>query len=179
MIALRMALSHPTRVKGIVALSSVCRAAPQPVVEAFEKVYKVWVATPTPSDDIMNLAIQGWGGSLDVNSDRCKIIKRDWRTRYNGSVNVEAIAECLNTRDDIVEQLKNTKVPVLLIQGEDDRTWTVEEAEIARDALPNAELKVIKEAGHMLIFARKADDVNSSIEGFHRQQGYWIDWSCG
>jgi 3-oxoadipate enol-lactonase len=172
-----MALSHPTRVKGIVALSSVSRAAPQSVIEAFQKVYTAWVATPTPSEEIMNLAIQGWGGRLDVNSDRCKTIKRDWERRYNGAVNVESIAACLNMRDDIVEKLKDVKIPILLIQGEEDRTWTVEEAEIARDALPNAELKVIKGAGHMLIFAREADDVNSLIEGFLKEQGYWIDWS--
>ena len=38
--------------------------------------------------------------------------------------------------------------------------------------LPNAELKVIKGEGHMLIFAREADDVNGLIEGFLRKQGY-------
>jgi hypothetical protein len=57
------------------------------------------------------------------------VIKRDWQTRYNGAVNVEAIADCLNTRDDIVEKLKGVKVP-MLIQGEKDITWTVEKAEI-------------------------------------------------
>ena len=174
-----MALSHPIRVKGIVALSSVSRAAPQSVVEALEQVYKAWVATPTPSEDIMNLAIQGWGGNIDVNSDRCKIIKQDWQTRHNGAVNVEPIAACLNTRDDIVGKLEDVKIPVLLIQGEDDRIWTVEEAKIARNALPNAELKIIKGAGHMLIFVSEADDVNSLIEGFLKEQGYWIDWSRG
>lgn len=167
-----MALTHPIRVKGIVAMSSTCRSAPQPVIEAFEKLYAEWTATATPSEELMNLAIKGWGGDLDVDSDRCKAIKRDWETRYNGAANVEPIAECLNTRDDIVEKLKDIKIPVLLVHGERDIPWTVEEAEIARDALPNAELKVIEGVGHMLIFVREADDVNGLIEGFLRKQGY-------
>lgn len=167
-----MALTHPIRVEGIVALSSICRSAPQPVIEAFEKLYAGWIATPTPSEELMNLSIKAWGGGLDVDSDRCKVIKRDWERRYNGAANVESIAECLNTRDDIVDKLKDITMPVLLVQGEKDIMWTVEETELARDALPNAELKVIKGGGHMLIFAREADDVNGLIEGFLRKQGY-------
>ena len=172
LIAFRTALSHPSHVSGIVALSSTCRSSSQAAIDAFDKVYQAWIATPTPSEDIMDVAIKGWGGDLDVNSNRCKIIKRDWITRYNGAVNVEAIANCLNSRDEIVGKLNNIKVPVLLIQGEKDVTWNVAEAEIARDALPNAELKIIPGAGHMLIFARKADDVNSMIGDFLRNQGY-------
>lgn len=90
-------------------------------------------------------------------------------------MNVESIKGCMNTRDDIVDKLKDVKVPVLLIQGEKDATWTIEEAEIERHVLPNAEAKIIKGEGHMLIFARKADDVNGFIEGFLKKQGYWVN----
>ena len=167
-----MALTYPARVDGIVALSSISRAASQPVLEAFAQVYKIWTSTPVPSEEIMNLAIGGWGGDLDVNSNRCKIIKRDWQTRYNGEKNVGPIAECVNTRDDITGKLKDIECPVLLIKGEKDITWTVEEAEITKEGLSNAELKVIPGVGHMLIFARKADDVNGMIESFLKKQGY-------
>lgn len=138
MIALRMALSHLICVKGVVSLSSVSRAALQSVRKSLKKRTKHGQQLQPPSEVIMNLAIQGWRGSHDVDSDRCKTIKRDWDTRYSGTVNVESIPACLNTRDDIFERLENVKVPVLLIQGEDDRTWAVEETEIARDASPNA-----------------------------------------
>jgi len=85
---------------------------------------------------------------------------------------VESIAACLNPRDDIVEKLNGVKIPVLLIHGECDGTWTLEEAEIARDTLPNAELKIIKGGGSYAYFAREADDVNSLIEGFLKAQAY-------
>jgi len=169
---MRMALTYPARVDGIVALSSISRAAPKAVIDAFAQVYKAWTSTPVPSEEIMNLAICGWGGDLDVNSDRCKIIKQDWQTRYNGEKNVEAIADCVNTRDDVTDKLKEIECPVLLIQGEKDITWTVEEAETTKKGLLNAELKVIQGEGHMLIFARKADDINGMIESFLRKQGY-------
>ena len=120
----------------------------------------------------MNLSIGAWGGDLNVDSDRCKIIKRDWQTRYNGEKNVGAIADCVNSRDDVTGKLKGIRCPVLLVQGEKDATWTVEEAEITKEGLPNAELKVISGEGHMLIFARKADDVTGLIEGFLKKQGY-------
>ena len=73
LIALRTALTHPTRVKGIVAMSSTSRSATRAAIETFEQVYQTWISTLTPSEDIMNIAIMGWGGNLDVNSDRCKI----------------------------------------------------------------------------------------------------------
>jgi pimeloyl-ACP methyl ester carboxylesterase len=78
----------------------------------------------------------------------------------------------VNYRDEFVDKLALIKVPVLLIHGEKDLTWSVEEAEIERDALPDVELKVIPDAGHMLIFARKSDDINSFMDGFLKKIGY-------
>jgi pimeloyl-ACP methyl ester carboxylesterase len=169
---MRIALTHPSYVSGIVAMSSTSRVASQAAVDALKQLYLGWVSTPTPPVDLMNIAIQGWGGDLDVNSDRCKVIKYDWMTRYNGASNVKPIFDCVDSRDDIVDRLREIKVPVLLIQGEKDPTWTVEEAEIAKKGLPDAELKIIPEEGHILVFARKSDDINHLIEGFLKKQGY-------
>ena len=172
LISLRMALTHPEYVEGIVAMSSTSRAATQQVIEVFNQFYQGWVSTPTPSEDLMNLAILGWGGESDVNSDRAKIIKRDWTERYNGIVNVEGIVESLNIRDDIVDRLSEIKVPVLLIHGEKDASWGVDEAEIERDALGDVELKIVKGIGHMVIFIREANDINAWIEEFLKKLGY-------
>jgi pimeloyl-ACP methyl ester carboxylesterase len=173
LIALRMALKHPSKVNGIIAMSSVSRPPTQSVIDGFTAFYNAWVSTPTPSEDLMNAAIFGWGDtSLDVNSDRCKIIKRDWAEGMSAGSQVGAISDSVMQRDDFVDKLGGIKVPVLLIQGEKDITWNVEEAEITRDGLPNAELKVVPEAGHMLIFARKSDDINSFIDAFLKRVGY-------
>ena len=172
LISMRMAITHSARVDGIVALSSTSRTSSQAVLDAFAQVYKIWTSTPIPSEEIMNVAIRGWGGDLDVHSDRCKIIKHDWQTRYNGEKNVEAIADCVNKRDDITAWLGDITCPVLLIHGEKDLSWPFDEAKITKEGLPNAELQVIPGEGHMLIFARKADDVNGMIWGFLKEQGY-------
>jgi pimeloyl-ACP methyl ester carboxylesterase len=173
LISLRMALKYPSRVDGIVAMSSISRAATKEVIEVFTQFYNGWVSTTTPSEELMNLAIVGWGGdNVNVNSDRAKIIKRDWTERYSGIVNVEGIAESLNTRDDIVDELTHVKCPVSLIHGEMDTTWGVEEAEIELEKLRDGELKIVKGEGHMLIFIREAEDVNGWIEEFLKKLGY-------
>jgi pimeloyl-ACP methyl ester carboxylesterase len=166
-----MGFTYPERVTGIISLSGTARSAPPAFTEAFKAFQEAWIATPTPSEDLMNAAIKNWGGDLDVNSDRCKIIKCDWTKRYSGEA-VVPITESTNGRDDIVAKLAGIRCPVLLVHGEKDATWTVEEAEIARDALPKAELKVIPESGHMVIFGRKSDDVSGYIEEFLKEQGY-------
>lgn len=171
LIALRMGFTYPDRVKAIVSLSATARTPSPAFVEAFQKFQEAWIVTPTPSEELMNAAIKNWGGDLDVNSDRCKIIKRDWKKRYVGET-VVPITAMTNSRDDIVEKLPEIKVPVLWVQGEKDATWTMEEAEIATAALPRAELKVIPALGHMIIFARKSVDVSEYIAGFLKEQGY-------
>jgi pimeloyl-ACP methyl ester carboxylesterase len=173
LIAFRTAVTHPSKVDGIIAMSSISRPSTQPVIDAFNQFYAGWVSTPIPSEKLMNLAIYGWGDqTLDVNSNRCKIIKRDWAERMNRDSQVGVISDSVMNRDGFVDELKGIKVPVLLVQGEKDITWSVEEAEIERDVLPNAELKVVSGSGHMLIFARKSDDVNGFIEEFLQKCGY-------
>ena len=172
LIAFRMALAHAKYVEGVVAMSSTSRAPTQQVIEAFTRFYLGWVSTPTPAEELMNVAILEWGGEPDVNSERAKIIKRDWTERYNGVVNVEGISESLNSRDDIVDRLGEINVPVLLIHGEKDTSWAIEEAEIERNALRDVELKTVKGIGHMVIFLREANDVNVWIEEFLKKLGY-------
>ena len=161
-------------VDGFISMSSTYQAPSQNVLESFQNLYNGWISTPVPSDELMNMAITAWGADLDVSSDRRTLIKRDWKTRYNGAENVESIANCMNTRDDILDKLNKVKCPqaVLLIQGEMDTTWLVEEVEKIRDVFLDAELKVIRGRGHMLIFARPSNDINRMVEEFLNKLGY-------
>lgn len=114
----------------------------------------------------MNLGIMGWGGTIDINSPRCKMIKQQWSERYYGADKVRPIAENLNTRDDFVPRLREIRVPVLLIHGEKDITWSLEDTKIAVRELPRGELKVVEGVGHMVIFIREANDINVWIADF-------------
>jgi pimeloyl-ACP methyl ester carboxylesterase len=142
-----MALTYPTYVQGIIAMNSTSRATTPEIVALFQDFYKGWVSTPVPSEDLMNLAIMGRGGNIDLNSKRCKMIKQQWSERYNGAEKVEAIAQSLNTRDDVVSRLREVRVPVLLILGEKDISWTLKEAEFAAGELPRGELKAVMAFG--------------------------------
>lgn len=172
LISLRIAFKYPDHVLGVVAISSTPRAATPEVLAAFQQFYDAWVSTPVPEEALMELGILGWGGQLDVTSDRCREVKRNWTERYNGREKVEGIAETLNTRDDIVSRLSEISCPVLLIHGEKDASWGIEEAEITKCHLKDVELKVIPGEGHMLIFIRDASDVNRWIEKFVNKLGY-------
>ena len=172
LIAMRIALNYPQYVNGVVALSSTSRAATPEAVALFQQVYDVWISTPTPSEEIMNLSIQAWGGSPDITCNRAMTIKKNWCERYNGAKNVEAIAQAVNSRDDIVGRLSDIECPILLIQGEKDTTWSLEEAEITVKQLKDGEVKVVPATGHMLIFIRDAPEVNGWIEEFAKRLGY-------
>jgi 3-oxoadipate enol-lactonase len=52
-------------------------------------------------------------------------------------------------RPDVTADLPSIEVPALLIVGEDDQISTVEEMRGIAEAMPNADLLVIPEAGHM------------------------------
>ena len=99
------------------------------------------------------------------------MIRRDWTERYNG-LKVEAIAEMLNTRDEVVGKLSEIECPVLLIQGKKDLSWGLEEAEIEIKELKKGELKVVQGEGNMLIFLKEALEVNVWIEEFVKKLGY-------
>ena len=119
----------------------------------------------------MDHSIQAWGGSPDVDSPRARIIKSNWTERHNG-LKVEAIAEMVNTRDDVVGKLSKIECPVLLIQGEKDLTWGSEESEIEIKELKKGELKVVQGEGHMLIFLKEVPEVNAWAQEFIKKLGY-------
>jgi pimeloyl-ACP methyl ester carboxylesterase len=60
------------------------------------------------------------------------------------------------------------RVPVLLIHGEDDKTYPLQDAVEIKERLVNADvrLEVVKGGGHMLIHLREAKDVAKWIDGF-------------
>lgn len=67
----------------------------------------------------------------------------------NSPAGIAAAALGIAERPDVTSDLPHIKTPALLIVGEDDRISTVEEMRGIAQALPNAELVVIPESGHM------------------------------
>lgn len=68
----------------------------------------------------------------------------------------------MSVRPDVSDDLSLIDVPTLLIVGEEDRISTVDEMRGIADAIPNAELAIIPDAGHMSPL-ENPDSVNTAI----------------
>ncbi|GFF32109.1 putative esterase YtxM [Aspergillus udagawae] len=168
MIALRLALLDQARFSGLVLLASNASAVTDAQRSAFYQLSDIWVATPAPSEQIMNAAILSWGGSPDLDGPRAKQIKQDWVQRHSGAENVLPTLNSMMERDSLLDRLGEIRGPVLLIQGEDDTTYPLQDAVEIKERLVNAEvrLEVIKGEGHLLIHLREAKDVAEWIQAF-------------
>jgi len=171
LISLRLALTHPSRVTALVLMAGTATAATPESIAGILQLREMWVATPKPSEDVMDIAVRGWGGNPDTTGARADRIKRYWQERYSGPENVDATLHSLNEREDIRGRLREIKSPVLLIHGELDETRKLEEAEAIRDELINARvrLEIIKGSGHLVIWMRESNDVSKLIGDFVKE----------
>jgi pimeloyl-ACP methyl ester carboxylesterase len=169
MVALRMALLEPARVSGLVLLGASETLPSEASKKAFGQVRDIWVATPTPSEEIMNISIVAWGGAPDVNGDRATRVKDYWVKRHSGPEHVDEILFSVLHRSDITDRLGEIQAPVLLIHGEKDETYPLADAELIRDKLTGSadvQLKVIDGSGHLVIHMRDPHDIAQLINNF-------------
>jgi len=68
-------------------------------------------------------------------------------------------------RFDVMERVKDIRVPTCVICGEDDRMTPPKYSEYLAEHLPNAQLKLIPEAGHMVML-EQAEAVAGVLEDF-------------
>jgi pimeloyl-ACP methyl ester carboxylesterase len=170
-VILHAALSHPSRVAALVVIAATCKAATAQQKEAFEQLAQAWSSTPTPSEAVMDLAIQSWGGDPDLSGPYARGIKEHWVTRHSGAENISAVLQSNQEREDILGRLEAIRCPVLMVHGELDATYTLDGAEAIRDGLRNAQVtfQVIKNSGHLVIGMRDSEDVSMLIGDFAKQ----------
>ena len=75
----------------------------------------------------------------------------DWVRRLIRSTPPQGFIGCCYALKqlDLTEKLSTLRVPTLVLVGRQDPTTPVSGAEVIRDALPKAELKVIEDAAHI------------------------------
>ncbi len=78
---------------------------------------------------------------------------------------IAAAARGMAQRADFTAELPRIRCPALLIVGESDAVTPVAEMQAISQAVPNAEFKIIPQAGHMAPLEQPAD-VNAVIERF-------------
>ena len=167
-IALRLALTHPSHVTALILMGSTADASTAEGTAAVNQMRDIWVSTPSPSEEIMDIAIRSWGGDPDVNGPRAQRVKRDWVARHSGADNVDSILQSVDQRDYLLPRLHEITVPVFLIHGEKDETWKLEGALRIRDAIGKATTKtyIVKHSGHLVIHMRDSEDVSQVIAKF-------------
>ncbi|MCS4503149.1 alpha/beta hydrolase [Arhodomonas aquaeolei] len=67
------------------------------------------------------------------------------------------------------DRLADIGIPVLVLHGEDDIVWPMENGEYLAEAIPEARLQLFPETGHMLMLER-AREFNRSVLTFIREQ---------
>ena len=101
----------------------------------------------------------------------------DWERRYRLQMQYKGFRRALlstirhlpemNALEEY-QQLSQSKIPILLIWGEEDQSVTYEAINEARLVLPHAEYLQLTQAGHLPHF-EKAEVVNSTLEQFFNQ----------
>ncbi|KAL3461159.1 putative alpha/beta hydrolase [Aspergillus heterothallicus] len=170
MVALRSALLSPSKVSGLILLSANASAASDAHKLGFPQLRDIWTSTPSPSEEIMNGAILAWGGDADVGGARAQRIREHWIARHSGKENIDPTLCSMMERESLLGRLAEIRVPVLLVHGEEDGTYPVEDAAEIQRELVNAagevRLEVLKGEGHLLVYLRESSDVTGLIRGF-------------
>lgn len=153
-IAQILALGHPERVIGLLLVGTGARLRVAPAIlenaaseatfsQAVDTVVQ-WAFSPTASPRLVEVAAQRWA------EVRPAVLHGDFLA-------------C--DRFDIMERLPEINVPALVICGEDDRLTPVRYAQFLAERLPQAELVVIPQAGHMVMLEQPAA-VTQAVERF-------------
>ena len=76
-----------------------------------------------------------------------------------------AVTSVVPRRPDQRELFGTIKTPVLVVAGEEDATFPVEEARVMADAIPGARFVVLEKAAHLAAL-ESPDEVNALIDAF-------------
>jgi len=151
-VVLNVALHHPAMIGGIglVGAGGRLRVLPE-ILELVEQDFSAaielilsWAFSKSPQQELLAKAKE----QMERNGQR-------------------ALLRDLLTCDsfDLLEELGKIEVPALIVCGREDRLTPVKYAEYLRDHIPDATLKVIEGAGHMVMLERP-EEVNRAIEDF-------------
>jgi pimeloyl-ACP methyl ester carboxylesterase len=170
-IAMRIALSHQPRTSALILMASTSEPSNPEASAATGQMRDIWASTPSPSEEIMDIGIRSWGGDQDVNGPRAHRVKSDWKSRHSGAENVDSILQSVDQRENLLSRVHEFTVPVLLVHGEKDETWKLEGALRIRDAIgkDKAEIYIVQNSGHLVIYMRESEDVSQIIAKFLKQ----------
>lgn len=162
-ILLNAIIRYPQRFDAIILSDTQCIADSFEAKEKRKKAISQIVA-----GKINDFAL---GFIANIFSDETKKTKGDVVEKIKRTIlstRAEAVTATLSVlaeRQDLCSSISQIEVPTLIICGEQDIVTPVEQAEFLHDTIPNSQLKIIENAGHMSNL-EKPDEFNMHIVEF-------------
>lgn len=152
MWALRLALRHPDLVAGLVVLDAAANAEPSESAARFEGLFQMVAKAGEIPASIREQIVPGFFSPATVRG-RPEVVRafNDELAAIDGEqiAGVVAVGRLVFGRDDIVKDLASLTVPAFIGVGADDIYRPVAESRLMASLLPDAELSVWPEAGHI------------------------------
>jgi pimeloyl-ACP methyl ester carboxylesterase len=165
---LRLALTHPERVKGLILSDTAAHAEDPDKLAQYEAFLKVSLEEGV-SEDLVNILMlvffsQTFAAKPEADVWRKKLAAIDVRGAH-------AMIRAVFDRDDIQDRVGEIRCPAVVIHGEEDVAIDPEQGEeLARD-LPDATFVAVKDAGHAAVY-ESPDVVTTAIKDFLKRINY-------
>lgn len=156
-ISLRVALTAPERVRGLILIDTQAGTEDADKVEGYGQLHEVWMAHgPAPVQDVIAGLILGPGQWSDWFEKWASLDTRQFSWAF----------QCLMNRDDITPRLGEITCPSLIIHGTEDAAIPVSKAETLRDGLAGPSTLVTVEGAPHAANLTHSIPVNAAIKGF-------------
>lgn len=156
-ISLRVALSAPERVRGLILIDTQAGTEDADKVEGYGQLRDAWMAYgPEPVQEIIAGLILGPGTWPQWFAKWAALDKEQFSLAF----------DCLMNRDDVTPRLGEIRVPALIVHGTEDAAIPVAKAEVLRDGLAGpSTLVTVDGAPHAANLTHPAP-VNAAIKSF-------------
>jgi pimeloyl-ACP methyl ester carboxylesterase len=147
-MTLRFAERYPERLDGFVLVDSDALTHDESDREQYGQMVEATRAAGSPSEDLVEVVKHILFGATtnETNPDLVDAWGERWRT-YPGEAVYNEVHSWLD-RPDFTEACAEIETPALVVHGEEDVSIDMDHAAATADALPNATLEPIPEAGH-------------------------------
>ena len=157
-LSLRVALTHPEVVCGIVLLGSQVGIEDPTLMPGYLAMVENWAQHGLSPETAATIEHIIGGPRFDG---------APWREKWARVTpgNLLQIFHTLGSRDQILDQLGRVTMPTLVVHGDNDAAISLDRAQATFAALPNARMVVIKGGGHAANMT-DATEVNAAIREF-------------
>lgn len=153
-IAMKSALNYPEKVTGLILIDTAARIPAKSIEvatkwsKAAEKGLKAYIEA-----EIRDLFHPMF---TRRHKDEVEVFAESMRTRERVVETLQRIEQGYAQKPyDLTKELRNIKVPTLIIHGRDDKVVSYEEAVLTHEEIPNSQLALIPFVGHASILERK------------------------